>query len=65
MKWDRIAANWQQVKSSVQEHWQRLTEDDLDRIGGRKDQLINRLQARYGLTRTEANRQVEEYSRGA
>ena len=39
MDWDRVAGNWKQVKGKVKEKWGKLTDDDLNVIGGRRDQL--------------------------
>lgn len=60
---DRIKGNWNQVKGKVKEQWGRLTNDDLDIINGKRDQLYGRLQERHGLARDEAERQVREFER--
>jgi len=60
MNWDQIEGNWKQFKGKVKEKWGQLTDDELDKIGGRKDQLIGRLQAKYGYGREEAEREVEQ-----
>jgi uncharacterized protein YjbJ (UPF0337 family) len=43
----------------VKEQWGKLTDDDLDQIAGRSEQLVGKLQERYGLAREEAQRQVD------
>jgi uncharacterized protein YjbJ (UPF0337 family) len=60
MNWDQVEGNWKQFKGKVKEKWGQLTDDELDKIGGRKDQLIGRLQAKYGYGREEAEREVEQ-----
>jgi uncharacterized protein YjbJ (UPF0337 family) len=45
----------------VQEKWGQLTDDDLDRIEGKRDQLIGAVQTRYGIARDEAEEQVKEF----
>jgi uncharacterized protein YjbJ (UPF0337 family) len=55
---DRIQGRWKQVKGKVKEHWGKLTDDDLDVIAGRRDQLLGRIQQRHGLAKEEADRQV-------
>ncbi|MBB2974327.1 CsbD family protein [Mesorhizobium sp. RMAD-H1] len=62
MNWDQIAGQWKQVKGKVREQWGDLTDDDLERIAGNRDQLVGRLQERYGLAREEAKRQVDTWS---
>lgn len=62
MDWDRVQGNWQQMKGTVKEQWGKLTDDDLDVIGGKQDQLEGRLQDRYGYAKDEAKRKVDEWS---
>ncbi|GLK74229.1 hypothetical protein GCM10017643_43470 [Ancylobacter dichloromethanicus] len=63
MNWDRIEGNWKQVKGQVRQQWGKLTDDDLDRLHGKREELEGVLQERYGLAKDEANRQVDEWSR--
>lgn len=59
MTWDQIQGDWVQFKGKVQGNWIKLTDEDLTRIGGRRDELVRRLQARYGFARTEAAREID------
>jgi uncharacterized protein YjbJ (UPF0337 family) len=63
MNWDRIEGNWQEFKGKVQEKWGELTNDDLDKIEGRRDQLIGSLQKRYGYARDVAEREADDFAR--
>jgi len=47
----------------VKEKWGKLTDDDLQMIRGKRDQLIGKVQERYGIAKEEAERQVDEFSR--
>src|SRR5215212_8083775 len=58
MNQDRMEGNWKQVKGKVKEQWGKLTDDDLDVIAGKRDQLLGRIQQRHGLAKDEAERQV-------
>lgn len=62
MKRARWGANWNHMRDKVKEQWGRLTHDDLDRIDGKVDELIGRIQNRYGLAREEAERSVREWN---
>jgi uncharacterized protein YjbJ (UPF0337 family) len=64
MNWDRIQGQWQQVKGKVREKWGKLTDDDLDVIAGKRDQLVGLLQKRYGQARDEIERQVSQFEDG-
>lgn len=61
MNWDRVEGNWKQFKGKVKEQWGKLTDDQLDVIGGKRDQLAGRVQEVYGVSKDEAERQVREF----
>ncbi len=62
MNWDRIEGNWKQFSGKVRQQWGKLTDDDLDRIGGRRDELAGRIQEAYGVSKDEADRQIESFA---
>ena len=63
MDWDRISGNWTQWKGRVRERWGKFTDDQLDVIAGRREQLAGRIQEAYGLARDEAERQLRNWER--
>jgi uncharacterized protein YjbJ (UPF0337 family) len=63
MNQDRMEGNWKKVKGKVKETWGKLTDDDLDVIAGKRDQLLGRIQQRHGIAKDEAERQVETFER--
>ena len=63
MNWDRIEGNWKQIKGEATAQWGKLTNDDLDVINGRREQLVGKIQERYGIARDEAEEQVREFER--
>jgi uncharacterized protein YjbJ (UPF0337 family) len=63
MNWDRIQGNWKQFKGKAKEQWGKLTDDDLDKAAGKRDQLLGRIQERYGIAKDEAERQLDEWTR--
>ncbi len=63
MNWDQIKGNWNQAKGKVKETWGDLTDDDLTKIEGRRDQLVGRVQERYGVAKEEAEKQVTDWER--
>src|SRR5262245_57248869 len=58
MNEDTLKGQWTQLKGLVREQWGKLTNDDLDQIHGRSEQLVGKLQERYGIARDEAERQL-------
>jgi len=63
MNWDQVEGNWRQFKGKIKERWGKLTDDELDVIAGRRDQFLGKIQERYGITKAEAQRQVEDFQR--
>ena len=63
MNWDVAAGNWKAFKSKLQEQWGKLTDDDLTRIAGKRDQLVSRIQERYGIAKDNAEQQVRDWER--
>jgi len=63
MNWDQFLVNWMLFKGKVRNNWVKLTDEDLTRIGGRREELISRLRARYGFSRAEAEREIEAWMR--
>ena len=63
MNWDRIEGNWKQFKGKAKQKWGELTDDDLDKLAGKKDQLIGKIQERKGIERDRAEREVNEWAK--
>lgn len=61
MNKDQIEGNWTQFKGKVKEQWGKLTDDDLDIIAGKRDQLLGRIQERHGLAKEEAEKQLDSF----
>ena len=61
MNWDRIEGNWKQLTGKAKVQWGKLTDDDLDVIGGRRDQLAGKLQERYGIAKDAADKQIDAW----
>jgi uncharacterized protein YjbJ (UPF0337 family) len=60
MNWEQIRGKWDQTKGELKTRWGKLTDDDLTRIGGERDKLVGRLEELYGISKEEAERQVDE-----
>lgn len=61
MNQDILAGNWKQFQGKVKEQWGKLTDDELDQIEGRRDQLVGLLQKKYGYSRDEAEDQYDDF----
>lgn len=61
MNWDRIEGNWTEIKGHVKAQWGMLTDDHLDKIAGKRDQLVGKIQENYGVGQDEAECQVKDW----
>ena len=63
MNTDTIEGNWKQFKGQLREQWGKLTDDDLDQIAGKRDQLLGKVQERYGIARDKAEEQIKRFEK--
>jgi uncharacterized protein YjbJ (UPF0337 family) len=61
MDWNRIEGNWKQMKGKVIEKWGKLTDDEVDKMNGRRDQLEGKIQERYGIAKDQAKKDVDDW----
>jgi uncharacterized protein YjbJ (UPF0337 family) len=62
MNWDSLKGKWAQFSGKAKEKWGDLTDDDLTRIGGQKDQLVGKLQERYGYAKERAQKEADAFA---
>ena len=63
MNWDRVEGNWKTLKGQVKQQWGKLTDDDLDVINGKREELLGRIQNAYAMSRDDADRQIREWEK--
>lgn len=56
-----LKGKWNELKGDIKVRWGKLTDDDLDVIEGRRDQLIGKIQQAYGRARHEVEQELEEW----
>ena len=61
MDWNRIEGSWKEFKGKAKSQWGELTDDDLTQIEGRRDELIGKLQTRYGYNKDRARQEIERW----
>lgn len=65
MNSDQFEGKWKQLKGNVKQRWGKLTDDDVTALSGKKDELIGKLQERYGITRDQAQKEADEWAAAA
>jgi len=61
MNWDTVKGDWKRFKGKVREQWGELTDDEIDQVHGRREQLEGLLQKKFGLAKDEVKRQVDRF----
>jgi len=61
MNKDEASGNWKQFKGKMKEKWGKLTDDDMTVIEGKRDQLVGKIQERYGYAKDEAETEVKDW----
>ena len=61
MNENELKGNWQNMKGKVREQWGKLTDQDMEVIAGKRDQLVGKLRERYGHAQGESERLVKEF----
>jgi uncharacterized protein YjbJ (UPF0337 family) len=60
---DQVQETWKQASGKVKEKWGKLTDDDLRALDGKREQLVGKIQERYGIAKEKAEREVDEFAR--
>ena len=63
MNENTIKGNWKQFKGKVKEQWGKLTDDDMTIIEGKRDQLVGKIQERYGYAKDQAEKEVDSWDK--
>lgn len=61
MNWNQIEGRWDQLAGQVKSQWGKLTDDDLTNIAGKRQQLVGKLQERYGALKGDIEKQVNQW----
>lgn len=60
--WDKIGGQWKQFVGDVKKKWGKLTDDELLQANGNREILAGKIQEKYGVTKDEANKQIDEWA---
>jgi uncharacterized protein YjbJ (UPF0337 family) len=60
---DILQGKWKQVKGQAKQQWGKLTDNQLDRIEGRSEELVGLVQEAYGYSRERAEKEVDDFTR--
>ena len=61
MNWDQVQGQFKQLGGKLKQKWAKLTDDDLQLLSGKKDELIGKLQQRYGWEKEKAEQELDGF----
>jgi len=64
MNWNQLQGSWKEYRGKIREQWGKLTDDDLDIINGKREQLVGRIQHHYGVAKDMAEEQSDQFLKG-
>jgi uncharacterized protein YjbJ (UPF0337 family) len=57
----QMKGEWNIIKGNLKQKWAKLTDDDLQYIDGKQDELLGRIQKRTGETREAVETAIKAY----
>jgi uncharacterized protein YjbJ (UPF0337 family) len=63
MNWDRMEGGWKQRRGKAVHHWGKMMNDELAAIAGKYEELVGRLQEKYGIASEASKRQVDDFKK--
>ena len=61
MEWTQMKSDWTKVRPKIHTKWDKLTESDLTQIGGKRDELVRKLEQRYSFDHKKAETAADEF----
>ena len=61
MNWDRLEGQWKQQRGNAVHHWGKTMNDELSALLGKYEELVGKLQEKYGIAKDEAKNHVDDY----
>lgn len=63
MDTNSLRGDWNILKGKIKEQWGKLTDDDITEIHGKKDQLLGKLQKKYGYAKEKAEQEFNSWEK--
>ncbi len=64
MNWNQIEGRWHEVEGDARATWRELSDEDLRRVAGERERLVDLLSRGYAIDRMSAERRVDDWLEG-
>lgn len=61
MDFNITEGKWKEIKGKIRDKWGDLTEDEVEKSQGNIDQIVGKIQQRYGFEKQEAAKKFNEF----
>ncbi len=62
MNWEQVQGHWKLLKGTAKRKWDNLTDEEIDIVEGKREELIGRLEAKYGYTKEKAEAEADAWA---
>jgi uncharacterized protein YjbJ (UPF0337 family) len=61
MNWNYVETNWHELKAKVKQNWDKISDQQLDAVAGKRDRLCRVIQRVYAINSQQAEEQITEW----
>ena len=61
MNWSTIETGWKDYKANAKQQWSKLSDEQIEKTLGKRDDLSSQVQQAYSVTKDDAERQISEW----
>lgn len=61
MNTDNVKGNWKEIKGILSQEWGKISDNDIYRMKGTKDELLGTIQQKYGIGKEQAAKEIDEF----
>lgn len=58
---DILEGKWHELKGQARQQWAKITDDDLEKLSGKSEELAGVLQQRYGYGKAQAENEINDW----
>jgi uncharacterized protein YjbJ (UPF0337 family) len=58
---DVLQGKWHELKGQARQQWAKITDDDLEKLSGKTEELAGVLQQRYGYGKAQAENEINDW----
>jgi uncharacterized protein YjbJ (UPF0337 family) len=63
MNKDIFEANWLKIKGKLKQQWGQLTENEITQMKGSFEEMVGKLQQKYGYEKEQAQKEIKDFLR--